>query len=316
MNMMIKAKHVHAAQQYSGLDDRTLNVLAASHAANTVRAYRSDWEKFEAWGGSLPSTPEEVANFMVATVESGQKVSSIIRCLYAISHIHKAGGFDNPVANELVRQVRRGLRKDYGQPPDQSAPIELSDIRKICSAMGVESWIDIRDRALLTVGFFGAFRRSELVGLNVEQISQVEQGLEIHLLRSKTNRFGEREVKPLVWAKDQSICPVRSLINWIETSGINSGPLFRNVIGGKLGGAEPITTQTLYNLLKRRAATAGIDPDTVTPHGLRAGFVTTAYKAGKDRYRIKQVTGHKSDAMLDRYIRCSDQFTDCAGRLD
>jgi integrase len=258
----------------------------------------------------------QVANFLVGMVVDGQNVSTATRCVYAISHIHKAGGFENPTASELVRQVRRGLRKEYGQPPVQSPPIEINQIRQICGSMSTTDWHDIRDRALVTVGFFGAFRRSELVSLTLEQLVSVDQGLEVHLLRSKTNKFGEREVKPLVRANDQTICPIHSLAQWIHTSGITSGPLFRNVTDNQLSSTAPITSQTLYNLLKKRAANAGIDPGTITPHGLRAGFVTTAFKAGKDRYRIKQVTGHKSDAMLDCYIRGVDKFTDCAGRLD
>jgi integrase len=68
-------------------------------------------------------------------------------------------------------------------------------------------------------------------------------------------------------------------------------------------------------MLKARATAAGFTDGEFSPHSLRSGFITTAYKGGKDRYRIKQVSGHKSDAVLDMYIRAADRFTDSAGRL-
>lgn len=300
---------------YGALDIKTLSVLAAAHSPNTVRAYKADWAKFVAWGGSCSATPEDIANFMVAVADDGYKVSSIIRCLYAISHIHKAQGLPNPIADELVKQVRSGLRKTYGQPPAQAMPIETQHIISICNALDDSNLIDVRDRALITLGFFGAFRRSELVSLTCDQLHPVPQGVEVHLYRSKTNKFGEREIKPLVRATNTAICPITSMETWLRASGITDGAIFRNVTNKGVGADRPISAQTLYNLLKARADAAGIDPDAISPHGLRSGFVTSAYKAGHDRFRIKQVTGHKSDAVMDGYIRDADIFSQCAGRL-
>lgn len=317
MKSISHIKHENPANRiWKGLDESTIAVLKTAHSANTVRAYRADWQKFEDWGGSIPASPEQVCNFMVSVVESGQKVASVVRCLYAISHIHKAAGFENPVANELVKQTRRGLRKIYGTPPKQSEPIELELVRRICGEIGSETLEDVRDRALITVAFFGAFRRSEIVSLQTEQLHWSAPGLEIQLLRSKANKFGECEIKPLVAASDPLICPLQNLKHWLAISGIESGPVFPRVLNNGRLGTSGLSAQAFYILLKKRAAAAGTDPVRVTPHGLRAGFVTTAYKRGRDRYQIKMVTGHKSDAVLDSYIRVADRFEHCAGKLD
>lgn len=309
--------HTSPAKVYAALPAAVIAALNAAHSPNTVRAYKADLNNFSKWGGSLPSTPEEIASYMVdMVVDKGYRTSSITRALYALSHWHRAQHLYNPTADELVKQVRRGLRKTHGQPPQQSEALELPQLREVISAIGTATLIDLRDRALLTIGFFGAFRRSELVTLTLEQIKQVPEGIEISLSRSKANKFGELEIKPLVFANDSGICPITNLSNWVNAAGISEGPIFRRVSAHRNIGPDAISPQTLYNVIKIRVAAAGLPPENVSPHSLRAGFITTAYKAGKDRYRIKQVSGHKSDAVLDSYIRDADRFSDCAGKLD
>lgn len=301
---------------YGVLPPAVLDALNAAHSPNTVRGYKTDLNNFVKWGGNLPSTPEQVASYMVSmVVEKGYKIASVIRSLYAISHWHRAQHTANPVSDELVRQARRGLVKTHGQPPKQSEALELPALRQLLAHIGTDSLIDVRDRALLTLGFFGAFRRSELVSISVDQLQQVPEGLEVRLHRSKTNKFGRLEIKPIVYAQAQDICPINCLNQWLVSSGITEGDIFRSVSStGKLS-KRGISAQTFYNMLKTRAEAAGFADGEYSPHSLRAGFITTAYKAGKDRYRIKQVSGHKSDAVLDMYIRDADRFTDCAGRL-
>lgn len=301
---------------YGVLPPAVLEALNAAHSPNTVRAYTADLNNFAKWGGHLPSCPEEVASYMVAMViDKGYKTSSVIRSLYAISHWHRAQHTNNPVSDELVKQARRGLVKTHGQPPKQVEALELDALKQVLAHIGTETLIDLRDRALLTLGFFGAFRRSELVSLKIDQLQSVPQGLEVRLIRSKTNKFGTLEIKPIVYATNQDLCPIHNLSNWINTANITEGNIFPNVSPCGHLSTQATSAQTLYNMLKTRVAAAGLNASEFSPHSLRAGFITTAYKAGKDRYRIKQVSGHKCDAVLDMYIRDADRFTDCAGRL-
>lgn len=301
---------------YGALSPAVINALNAAHSPNTVRAYKADLTKFLDWGGELPSTPEQIASYMVVMVtEHHWKFSSIVRSLYAISHWHRAQHSSNPVVDELVKQVRRGLAKTHGQPPKQSEALELPHLIRVLDSIPDNCLTGLRDRALLTLGFFGAFRRSELVSLEFEQITTVPQGIEITLTRSKTNKFGALEVKPIVLAQNSSVCPITNLNKWLSAANIAEGPIFRAMTANNQLGHNSISSQTFYNILKQRIKQSGLTPDEFTPHSLRAGFITSAYKAGKDRYRIKQVSGHKSDSVLDMYIRDADRFTDCAGRL-
>lgn len=83
----------------------------------------------------------------------------------------------------------------------------------------------IRDRALLLVGFTAALRRSELVGLNVDELQFVKEGLLAHLLRSKTDQQGEGRKIAIPYGCT-SACAVKSVQHWLEAVAITTGPVF------------------------------------------------------------------------------------------
>ena len=94
-----------------------------------------------------------------------------------------------------------------------------------------DSLIDIRDRAVLLIGYAGAFRRSELVGLDVEDIAEVEDGLRITLAPSKADQEGEGIVIGIPYGSNPVTCPVRAWRAWLLASGITGGAAFRSITG-------------------------------------------------------------------------------------
>jgi integrase len=168
-----------------------------------------------------------------------------------------------------------------------------------------------RDRALLLVGFAGAFRRSELVGLTVADAAFSSEGLTITLRRSKTDQEGQGRKVGLPYGSTAATCPVRALQAWLDAAAVTAGPLFRSVdrhgnVGGALGDRD------VARIVKRVAEAAGIDPANVAGHSLRAGLATTAAKAGKAAHVIMKQTGHRSVAMVQRYVRDAELFSDNA----
>lgn len=79
-----------------------------------------------------------------------------------------------------------------------------------------------RDAALILIGFAGAFRRSELVGICKEDITAFDHGLEIHIRRTKTQQ--EKGHTVFIPCAKSSRCPVKALENLLDLSGIESGP--------------------------------------------------------------------------------------------
>ncbi|SCW92184.1 Phage integrase family protein [Sphingobium faniae] len=171
--------------------------------------------------------------------------------------------------------------------------------------------IDMRDRALLLIGFAGAFRRSELVGFDCDDVEHVRQGIVLHLRRSKTDQTGQGRKIAIPHGRTRW-CPVRHLTDWLTHAGIEEGPIFRGM--GRHGRIAPtrLSADAVAAILKRRVQAVGFDPATFSGHSLRAGLATSAAIAGASSWKIRQQTGHKSDAMLARYIRDGDMFTDNA----
>ncbi len=170
---------------------------------------------------------------------------------------------------------------------------------------------DCRDRALLLVGFAGAFRRSELVAINCTDIERVPQGIIIKLVRSKTDQesLGRRIGVP---SAQGPLCPVRALESWLNVSGIVDGPLFRPVDRHRRVGCDPLSPEAVALIIKRHAAACGLDPARYSGHSLRAGFATSAAIAGVPSWKVREQTGHASEAMLQRYIRRADVFIENA----
>ncbi len=163
-----------------------------------------------------------------------------------------------------------------------------------------------RDRALMLMGFAGALRRSELVGLDVERLAWSEDGVKLLLERSKTDKDGQGAEIIIGGGRHEATCPVRALRRWLEAAAIKSGPVFRKVNKGGRVEAKRLSEDAVRQILLKRAAQAGIKgtiAEPISPHGLRAGFVTTAYRNGVSDEEIMGHTRHRSLATMRSYVR-------------
>ena len=161
----------------------------------------------------------------------------------------------------------------------------------------------VRDRALLLVGFAGAFRRSELVSLDVDDLDFTEEGLVVTLRRSKTDQEGEGRRVGVPFGSNPTTCPVRSMKAWLEASAITDGPVFRSVNRHGQLQAQRLTSQSVALVVKRYAEVCGLDRHAFAGHSLRAGFATVAARNGANERSIMNQTGHKSLTIVRRYIR-------------
>ena len=169
-----------------------------------------------------------------------------------------------------------------------------------------------RDRALLLVGFSGGFRRSELVALDVADVTDTEDGLKILIRRSKTDQEGEGRTLGIPYGSDPKTCPVRAYRKWIETAGITEGPVFRAFRHGAWA-ADALTDRVIALVVKKAAVRVGIEAAGLAGHSLRAGHATTASRNGASEASIMRQTGHRSVQMVRRYIREGSLFHDNAG---
>jgi len=110
-----------------------------------------------------------------------------------------------------------------------------------------------RDRALLLVGFTGGFRRSEVVELDVDDVSETADGLVVRQRRSKTDPEAKGTTVALAYGSTAAICPVRSYRNWIAAAKITSGPAFRSVDRHGRVGRGRMNAGSVARLIKRAA---------------------------------------------------------------
>jgi integrase len=299
--------------------DRVQEYIRASKAESTVRGYQADWRHFCAWCQGhdlcpLPASAESVASY-IAECAGRLKVGSLQRRLNAITEAHKAVGLESPTHSPIVANTMKGIRRTLGTAPTQKAPAVTDDIRAMVQATDAGP-IGARDRALVLLGFAGAFRRSELVGLDVEDCTFSRDGLTINLRRSKTDQEGQGRKVGIPYGSNPETCPVRVLQSWMEEAGISAGPLFRSlnrhgrVKAGRLAGLD------VARVLKKLAQRAGLDAMKYAGHSLRAGHATSAAIGGASERSIMAQTGHRSVQMVRRYIRDGNLFREnSAGKL-
>lgn len=282
--------------------------VQAALTDNTRRAYQADLAHFHKWGGTVPAPSEEIALYLANFAEI-LATATLSRRLVAIGKAHTTQGFPNPCTSALVKATLRGIRRTHGSAQKQATPAIKEDLMEMIT--GLTGLKGIRDRALLLIGFAGAFRRSELVGLNFEDLEFNSQGLIVYLRRSKTDQEGVGRKVGIPHARG-TVCPVAALKTWLETAKIHSGRIFRPISRHAQIVGNTLSPHAVSLVVKERAKAAGLDPAKYSGHSLRAGLVTSAAKAGVSSWKIRQQTGHKSDAMLVRYIRDSQIFVDNA----
>ena len=290
----------------TNIADAVASYVNAGIAPATRRAYRADLDHFRAWGGDVPATDAHVAAYIAAHATT-LKVATLTRRLAAISVAHEAASLPNPVRSPLVRATMRGVRRERGSAQRQAKPLLREDLFAVLAAMG-DGMKDVRDRALLLLGFAGGFRRSELVGLDCADIEHVRQGIVATLRRSKTDQDGEGRKIGIPFGRTKW-CPVAALDQWLDAAGIEDGAIFRRVDRHGRVLRERLSAEAVSLIVQERVAAAGYDPANFSGHSLRAGLATSAAQAGVSSFKIRQQTGHASDAMLGRYVRDGELFT-------
>jgi site-specific recombinase XerD len=288
--------------------------IRASRAANTLRGYRADWSDFCDWCAvsgleSMPAAPETVAAYIATVADRGLKAGSVQRRVSAIAAMHQAAGFDSPTGKAAVRLTLAGIRRALGTRQECKAALLTADLAAMVSHLpaGLKG---TRDRALLLLGFAGAFRRSELCGLDVEDLAIGPDGVKITVRRSKTDQEGAGQAVGI--ARGGALCPVAALEAWLRASGITAGPVFRAVDRhGKLS-AGRLDDRTVARTVKGYAAAAGLDAAKYSGHSLRAGLATQAALNDVPERIIQKQTRHKSSDMLRRYIRDASLFRENA----
>ncbi|MFF7706726.1 tyrosine-type recombinase/integrase [Pseudomonas sp. NPDC007930] len=292
---------------------------AAGRRANTERAYQAAVAHYEqSWGGFLPASAHNVAAYL-ADHAATLAVSTLKARLAGLAHWHNAQGFPDPTKAPIVKEVLRGIRASHPQTLKQAQPLQLAALQR-CAR-----WLDqqveqaraaaeprlmrlLRDRALLLVGFWRAFRSDELCRLRVEwNVVERGEGMTLFLPSSKTDRHNHGQHYPVPAL--QALCPVQAYEAWIAHAGIAHGPVFRRVDRwGKLG-EQALHPYSLGGLLRALLREAGVAEQGISSHSLRRGFAGWAASNGWDQKSLMSYVGWRDPASALRYLEASNRFT-------
>ena len=251
---------------------RARDYAQEAKAANTRRAYRADWHDFTAWceghgRTALPAAPETVALYLT-DLAGRRKTSTLQRRLSSISQAHQLAGHaahDAPTRHATVRAVWAGIRRAKGTAQAGKAPVLTADVRAMVATLP-DTLLGLRDRALLLLGFAGAFRRSELVGLDVGDLEAGRAGLAVTLRRSTTDQEGAGRKLGIPYGANPDTCPARAVQEWLDASALRVGPLFRSVNRHEQVQPGRLSDKAVALVVKRaatgRGATRGATPGT------------------------------------------------------
>jgi len=305
------------------------DTLASAKAASTQKAYASDWRRFcdfcEARNvEALPAHPDIVALFIHIEAEAGIAPVTIGRRVAAITHHHRDVGLPSPTARDdagVIAGMLAGVRRKYARKKEQKSPVQADVLKAMLATiegMGVRAR---RDRAILALGMAGAFRRSELAALRLEDLKFTNTGVRITIPKSKRDQEGAGQT--IAIPEGRFIRPVTLLRHWLHAAGLLSpdpatgkprtGPVFLRLTRSDVPTTAAITDKTIARLVKTTAAAADLDPSLYSAHSLRAGFLTEAAARRANLFKMKDHSRHKSLDTVADYVRDAAMFDDHAG---
>jgi integrase len=298
-------------------------------AENTRKAYRKGWACFTDYcrrkeiADPLSVSPETVAGYLIALAterspKSGQILSMRTVALYAsaITKQYITSGAPAPTHHPTVAATLKVLARIRGTAPRRVMALRENHIEAML-ARCPDTLIGCRNAAILALGFAAALRRSEICALRVSDINMVAPGqgaprrMFLTIRRSKTDQAGKGH--KIAVPEGRVIRPIQRLETWLLKSNIRRGPLFQSMKRGGYVQGKPLHHSDIPRLLKHYAAGIGLDPESVSGHSLRAGFVTSAVAHHARLDKIMEVTRHRNPASVMKYVRDANSFEDHAG---
>lgn len=286
--------------------------IHAATSDNTRRAYQADIQHFQKCGGQLPATPNMIEAYLKECAPH-YNPRTLVRRVTALRQWHKLKQFDDPTKSLLVSKTLRGILRLHGKPRKQAPALRLKELdQMMVFAKENPSLINTRNRALLLLGFFGAFRRSELVSLTWEQICFVGDGMTIILPRSKTDQLGEGQRCIIPFGNDLR-CPVRALLEWRDAIKQFEGPIFRRITKtGKIGD-NALSDRYVNKVIHQMAKSIGLPhADQMSSHSLRRGFATESARLGSSLPAIQRHGRWRCTKTVLEYIEAGREFKDSA----
>lgn len=312
--MTIEVTETFDICQYEEMTEQIKDYMAKSKSEATRKAYRNAWKDFDLWCVtkgliSLPAQPATIAAYLIDKAQS-LKIATLEQRLVAIRQAHKLSGHPWDNNDIIIADTFKGIKNTHGKPQIRKDPIILEDLQKMVYGFGNDI-TGKRDRALLLLGFTGAFRRSELVSLQVSDLNFKREGIEVFLRKSKTDQEGKGAIIPIPYGSNPETCPVRAIQDWLTDSFIEEGFVFRGINRhgqiankGLCGASVAMIIKRNGHIKDKKAKFSG--------HSLRAGFCTQAAINDVSVHATMRHARQKKFETHQKYVRIANMWTDNA----
>jgi len=313
------------AAALDGHRQRGAQHAARARSKSTLRAYKGDWERFQAWcrdhgTPSLPAAPIDICAYLTWLSEPtpgvvGHKIATVQRAYAAIRVAHEAAGAPigtlRPVS-DAMRSIARRLAELRVYRVQKKA-LEVHEV--IAAAAKLPDTLEgARDRVVLLFGSAIGQRRADIARVRVEDIEIIPEGFKVTIRMSKTDQTGKGHTVAVIRAKDPRGCPVVAVEAWRRRAEIEDGFLVRRLHRTAGVTRSGVTGATIAAIVKKAAESLGLDPALYGGHSLRRGLVSSAARAGRDLDEIMSTTGHESVEQVRTYIDSSTMVQRAAGR--
>lgn len=288
--------------------------LQAADRESTLRSYAACIRHFEQeWKGLLPATSDSVARYLAAYAPQ-HALSTLRQRVAALARWHADHGFADPTRTPIVRKVLKGIRATHTSAQKQAKPLELEQLERVNAELqrrqleALQQGLPInvlraaRDRSLLLLGFWRAFRSDELTRMRIEDVKVVDdKGLTCWLRRSKGDR--EFEGRTFHCPALSRLCAVEAYREWIELSGRTTGPAYPAIDRWGHVGDESMRPSSIIPLLRGLFEQTGLDQaEAYSSHSLRRGFAGWARTSGWDLKELMAYVGWKDVTSALRYL--------------
>jgi integrase len=277
-------------------------------AAKTRKTYEWAVRRFEKWCAqerfpAHPVTDAVVALYLADIATAGKSLSLANISVAALA----ADGWK---PSDQIRGILEGFTRARAGKKQRKAPISPGELARMVATFRTSGYRDVRNRAILLFGWFGAFRRGEICAFRVGDVEESPEGLRIRVTRSKTDQEGKGTYVGILRGKPP-VCAVYAVAEWLKMAGGDRGdPLFCSLDARLIPQRNAfLEGGDIARIVKSAAKKAGLDPSRVAGHSLRSGFATSAALAKQPLEAIMRQTRHRDANVLIRdYVRPASLF--------
>ena len=286
---------------------------ASSTTTKYTRAYQrwKDWVEKEHGGNSFPVSIALFALYLQHLGESTKSHFAVTEAVNAVAWVQRMAGVETVAQNHLIKSISEGFQKSLACPRKKKEPVTPAMLRELVASLGVSpSLSEVRLATICLLAYAAFLRIDELRSLRCCDVAFTQDGMEIHIAKSKTDQLRQGHTV-VIASTNNPTCPVAMLRRYFSMAAIDSSSdlhLFRAISvckrGEKLRTSGSLSYTRIRELVLEKIRSLGYDEKEFGLHSFRAGGATVAANDPTLPERLFKRHGRwQSEKAKDGYIK-------------